>query len=103
MTEAQLQDAVRELALFRGWLFFHPYDSRKSTPGWPDVFLVHPRTGQVVVAELKATRGRVSHAQQGWIDAFAAAGVVVHVWRPEHLTGGQIARALTPNDQARTA
>jgi hypothetical protein len=98
VTEAQLQDAIRELAQIRGWLFFHPYDSRRSTPGWPDLFLVHPRTGDVVVAELKSTSGRVSQAQQTWIDAFAAAGVVVNVWRPTHLTGGQIARALTPSD-----
>lgn len=104
MTEAQLQDAIRDLAMIRGWLFFHPYDSRKSTPGWPDLFLLHPRTGDLVVAELKSNSGRVSHAQQEWIDAFAAAGVVVHVWRPAHLTNGQIARALLPSDHtARTA
>jgi hypothetical protein len=104
VTEAQLQDAIRDLAKLRGWLFFHPYDSRRSTPGWPDLFLIHPRTGEIVVAELKSAKGRVSVAQQEWIDAFAAAGVVVHVWRPAHLTGGQIARALTPSDTtARTA
>jgi hypothetical protein len=96
VTEAQLQDAIRDLAKIRGWLFFHPYDSRRSTPGWPDLFLVHPRTGEIVVAELKSTSGRVSHAQQEWIDAFATAGITVHVWRPSHLQSGQIVRALTP-------
>ena len=103
MTEAQLQDAIRDLAMIRGWLFFHPYDSRRSTPGWPDVFLLHPRTGEIVVAELKSATGKLSPSQREWIDAFATAGITVHVWRPEHLTGGQIARALTPTAQARTA
>lgn len=99
MTEAQLQQAVLELAAFRGWMAMHIHDSRRSAgSGWPDLFLLHPRTGEIVVAELKSTRGRVSHAQQEWIDAFAAAGVVVHVWRPCHLTGGQIAGALQPAD-----
>lgn len=97
MTEAQLQDAIRDLAKLRGWLFFHPYDSRRSTPGWPDLFLVHPRTGQIVVAELKSASGRLSPAQQQWIAAFAAAGITVHVWRPEHLRD-EIPAALRPAD-----
>lgn len=103
MTEKELQEAIVQLARLRGFMVFHPYDSRKSTPGWPDLFLLHPRTGEIVVAELKSTSGRVSHAQQEWIDAFAVAGTVVHVWRPAHLRNGQIASALTPNDVARTA
>jgi hypothetical protein len=103
VTEAQLQQAVIDVARFYGWLHYHTHDSRRSVAGWPDLFLVHPRTGEIVVAELKATSGRVSHAQQEWIDAFAAAGVVVNVWRPSHLTGGQVARALTPSDVARAS
>lgn len=102
MTEAELQTTVLALAKLRGWLAMHIYDSRRSAgSGWPDLFLVHPRTGDILVAELKASKGRVSHAQQQWIDAFAAAGVVVHVWRPAHLTNGQIARALMPSDSQR--
>ncbi len=102
MTEAELQAAVLDLAKLRGWMCMHIHDSRRSAgAGWPDLFLLHPRTGQIVVAELKATNGRVSPAQRQWIDGFAAAGVTVHVWRPEHLRGGQIAAALTPSDMRR--
>lgn len=103
MSEKQLQEAIIQLARLRGFMVFHPYDSRRSTPGWPDVFLLHPRTGDVVVAELKSAVGKLTPAQWEWIAAFATAGITVHVWRPEHLTGGQIARALTPSDVARTA
>lgn len=98
MTEAQLLQAVRDVAKLRGWLAYHTHDSRRSEPGFPDLVLVHPRTGDLVVAELKATKGRVSHAQQAWIDALAAAGITVHVWRPAHLAGGQIVRTLTPTE-----
>lgn len=97
MTEAQLQDAIRELAKLRGWMFFHPYDSRRSTPGFPDLVLVHPRTGQLLAVELKSVKGRVTDAQTEWLRALSLAGVDARVWRPEDLTNGQIARALTPS------
>lgn len=103
MTEKELQAAVIEIARLRGWKHYHPFDSRRSVPGWPDLFMIHPRTGEIVVAELKATKGRVSHAQQDWIDTFAVAGVVVHVWRPSDLTNGHVTRALTPSDVVRSA
>jgi hypothetical protein len=101
VTEAQLQDAIRDLARIRGWMFFHPYDSRRSTPGFPDVVLVHPRTGQLLVAELKSAAGRLTADQAAWLAALAAAGVDARVWRPEDLASGVIARALTP-DAVRT-
>lgn len=103
-SETEFQTAVLELADLRDWQYVHFFDSRRSVgAGWPDLFLIHRRTGQIVVAELKKHDGRVSPTQQRWIDLFALAGIRVHVWRPEHLTGGQIARALTPSDVARTA
>jgi hypothetical protein len=100
MTEAQLQDAIRELARIRGWMYFHPYDSRRSTPGFPDLILVHPRTGQLIAAELKSATGRLTDAQKQWIGALYRAGIDVRVWRPEDLTNGAIAAALTPTGAA---
>lgn len=104
MTEADLLQAVRDLARLRGFLVYHTHRSDRSEPGFPDVVCVHPRTGDVVIAELKASRGRVSRAQQLWLDALHLAGLTPHVWRPEHLKSGHVARALTPSDiTARTA
>lgn len=102
-SEAEFQAAVVDLATLRGWLLFHDFDSRRNTAGWPDLFMIHPRTGELLVAELKTHKGRVSKRQQVWIDAFSAAGIVVHVWRPEHMRSGQIPRALIPSDLGRTA
>jgi len=71
---------VIDLAHLTGWLCYHTHDSRRSCPGFPDVILV--RGTQLLAAELKSERGRVTPAQQGWIDALSRAGIEVHVWRP---------------------
>lgn len=92
MTERQLQDAVITLAGYLGYLVFHPYDSRRSTPGWPDLVIVGH--GRCIVAELKRERGRVSAAQQQWLDALALADIAVHIWRPWHWHSGEIERVL---------
>lgn len=92
MTERQLQDAVVEMAGYLGFLTFHPYDSRRSTPGWPD--LVICGHGRCIVAEVKRERGRVSAAQQVWLDELAAAGIATYIWRPWHYHSGEIERVL---------
>jgi VRR-NUC domain-containing protein len=66
-TERQFERAVVEYAQLRGWLAWHAYDSRKSTPGWPD--LAFARKGRLVLAELKSENGRVSTAQRRWLEA----------------------------------
>ena len=97
-TEVQFQRAVLDLAAYRGWLVFHDFDSRRNTAGFPDLVCVHERTGDLVFAELKSDRGRVSQVQQRWLDALLAGGHETHVWRPGDLRNGRIARALTPSD-----
>jgi hypothetical protein len=90
VSEKQLQSAVVQWARLNGWLVFHPFDSRRSQAGFPDLTLV--RGERLMFAELKATDGRVTGAQQEWLAALAAAGCEVHVWRPGDW--GQIERTL---------
>jgi hypothetical protein len=71
---------VRQLAHLLGWLCYHTHDSRRSQPGFPDLTLV--RGSRLLFAELKTDTGRVTAAQQQWLDALAAAGQEVYVWRP---------------------
>lgn len=100
-SEAQFQQAVVDLAKLRGWYVFHVHDARRGLgAGYPDLTMLHPRTGELLFAELKTSSGRVSQRQQEWIDALALGGHVVHVWRPAHFATGQIARALRPADIA---
>jgi hypothetical protein len=93
MTERQLQDAVMELARTLGFLVWHCYDSRNSEPGFPDLVLVHERSGALLFAELKSTAGRVTPEQDRWLRALALRGTAF-VWRPTELRDGSISRAL---------
>ena len=81
ISEKMFMQQVIQIATLTGWMCFHVHDSRKSAgSGWPDLaFCGH---GQFFMAELKSERGRVTPAQQGWIDALSRAGIEVHVWRP---------------------
>jgi hypothetical protein len=98
--ESGFQAQVLEIATLYGWLSFHDYDSRRSTPGFPDLVLV--RAPELIFAELKTERGRVSDDQARWVGALSeltreletvlaaatAAGansslaVDTYVWRP---------------------
>jgi hypothetical protein len=48
--------------------------------GFPDLILL--RGYHSIAAELKSEKGRVTSAQQAWLDAFIAAGYRGCVWRP---------------------
>lgn len=81
-SEAGFQAAVIELATLAGWLTHHEYDSRRSSPGYPDLTLVKPP--RVIFAELKTARGRVRLEQRRWLDALARCpGVEAVIWRPQ--------------------
>jgi len=54
MSEAELFENVRDYCAQGGWWMYHTHDSRKSTPGWPDVVAL--RSGCMIVAELKRQR-----------------------------------------------
>jgi len=79
LSEKAWQDQVIQLAQMYGWRVYHPFDSRRSVPGYPDLTLVNKT---LVMAELKTDRGRLSPEQREWLEALDAAGVETHVWRP---------------------
>ncbi len=81
MSELQLQAQVVQLAQAAGWLVFHPYDSRHSTRGYPDLTFAHPQRG-VVFVELKTQHGYLTRAQRDWFNTLQAAGARAYIWRP---------------------
>lgn len=97
MTEAELQEAVVELAHLFGWRVAHFRPARTAhgwrTPvaadgaGWPDLTLVRER---VVFAELKGDRGALRPDQIIWQRALAEAGAEHYVWRPKDWHSGLI-------------
>ena len=99
--EAAFQQQVEQLAAFYGWRTYHTHDSRRSTPGFPDLVMV--RGPELVFAELKTNTGRTTPEQDAWLAELElvasglralrslvpdgaplvpAATVDVYVWRP---------------------
>ena len=76
MKEIEFQDALVELAHRFGWTVFHARPSGTGKgwrtavaydgKGYPDLTMIHPETGTVAFAELKAERGTASPDQQAW-------------------------------------
>lgn len=79
-TEAHFQAGVLRLAGMLGWLPFHTFDSRRSNPGFPDLFLV--RRERAIAAELKSERGKATADQELWLAALSGAGIEAYLWRP---------------------
>jgi hypothetical protein len=80
ITEKQFQAWVTKLAKFYGYLVYHTWNSFRSTEGFPDCVMVRP--GRLLFAELKSDKGKVTPAQQTWLETLKAAGCEAHLWRP---------------------
>ena len=80
LSEKAWQAQVLELAQLYGWWTYHPYDSRRSERGWPDVAFA--RTPEFFLSEFKTEKGRLTRAQESCIGLLRSCGVEVNVWRP---------------------
>lgn len=97
LTEKEWQRTVVDLANQLGWRkAYHVYDSRRSHSGFPDLVLVRER---IIYLELKSEAGKVSDAQQEWLDALNAADGEAYVIRPRHLS--QLATILSTRGRPR--
>lgn len=85
--EAAFQAWVVAYAKDRGWLTYHTFDSRRSTPGFPDLVMLRttPAGTRLVVAELKMPGNKPTEAQRCWLRAFERSGAEVFTWWPEHV------------------
>ncbi len=92
MTEAELQEHVRLMCAQLRLYHYHPHDSRRSAPGWPDSVIIGP--GGIIFRELKTQTGRLSADQKHVGYLLTAAGLSWAVWRPSDLASGTIGRQL---------
>lgn len=92
MTEATLQETVRQLCQNLKLFHYHPHDSRRSEPGWPDSVIIGPRG--ILYRELKSHRGTLTSEQTQVRYLLLAAGADYGVWKPVQLLDGTIAREL---------
>lgn len=93
MTERELQEHVRQLCADLDLYHYHPHNSRRSAPGWPDSVIVS--RGGILFRELKTEHGSLSPEQRHVGDLITRAGGNWRVWRPRDLLDGQIAKELT--------
>jgi hypothetical protein len=81
--EKAFMGQVLELADLHGWLSYHSYDSRRSTPGFPDLVMVRNKT--LIFAELKTAKGKPSKEQTKWLEALSQVETVSsHIWKPSN-------------------
>ena len=85
--EKDFQQGVVELARFNGWKVFHPYESRRCVPGYPDLTMVRVSDRRIIFAELKTEKGRLSEYQKEWGEALTQIAsednaVSYYLWRP---------------------
>ena len=66
ITEKEFMAQVVELAKALNWTVYHPYDSRRSSYGYPDLTMVRPP--RVIFMELKNEKGRLTIPQEWWQD-----------------------------------
>lgn len=81
-SETELQRQIVDLAKAFKWWVYHTYDSRKSTPGFPDLVLIRPP--RVIFAELKSDAGRLTAEQANVLELLRQCGQVEsYIWRPK--------------------
>ena len=82
LTEKVFQKQVIELAEALGWRTYHPFLSKWSEKGYPDLTCVHARQKRICFIELKRESGKVSPHQQEWHNLLIAAGQEAYIFRP---------------------
>ncbi|MEU4513242.1 hypothetical protein AB0G05_27410 [Nonomuraea wenchangensis] len=96
LKEADLRDDyIVPLARQLGYLVYWTWNSKHSPSGFPDLFLLHPVTGVILVREQKRRRSAAAQyqpteAQQAWLDGFGVAGLDAKVWTNEDWFSGLI-------------
>lgn len=81
-TEREFLRQITDLGKILGWRVYHPFLSKWSEPGYPDLTLVRPP--RLIFAELKTDRGKVSEAQADWL-ALLGQCAETYLWRPADL------------------
>lgn len=80
LSEKEFQAQVVELARLLGWIVYHPFLSKWSERGWPDLTLIRPP--RLVFAELKRDGAKTTPAQDRFLALLGECGQEVYLWRP---------------------
>jgi len=92
MSEAELQEHVRQMCAGLGLAAQHIHDPRRCwLPGWPDVVIIGR---EIIYRELKSEYGRPTPEQTALGCKLKAAGASWKIWRPGDLLSGLIGAEL---------
>jgi hypothetical protein len=81
LTEKDFLRQIKDLAKICHWRVYHPFLSKWSERGYPDITLVRPP--RLIFAELKAEKGVLSESQCEWAELLQACpGVEYYCWKP---------------------
>lgn len=82
VSEKAFMQAVLRLARAHQWLAYHPFDSRRSLPGYPDLTLI--RNGRCLWSELKVDGASPTLQQWHWLEALRqVTHTETHLWTPD--------------------
>lgn len=79
-SEREWQAFVIQYAQIRGWWVYHTLHSQGSQAGFPDLVLI--RGPQLIWAELKSERGRLSPTQRMVAKLLLGCHQEYYLWRP---------------------
>jgi hypothetical protein len=82
VTEKVWQSQIVGLAKTLGYRVYHPFLSKWSEKGYPDLTLVSERQQRVVWIECKTEKGKMTEDQMEWIELLHRAGQEAYVFRP---------------------
>lgn len=83
LPEKEFQNkTVIPIAEMLGWFVYHPFLSKFSMRGWPDLSLLRASTRSIRFAELKSDDRTLTEDQARVIVMLRAAGMIVDIWRP---------------------
>jgi VRR-NUC domain len=91
--EREYRDQIVRLARVFGWATHFTWNSMHSPAGFPDLLLLKDR--RLIVAELKSSSGKLTRAQNAWLDHFEhLVCAEVYIWRDGINTLDEIAGIL---------
>lgn len=83
--EAEWQQTVIASAERAGWKVYHTHDSRKSNPGWPDLFCARDKSAddrRCLGIELKKDGEDPRPDQREWLELLVRCGIECFILRP---------------------
>ena len=101
ISEKDFMRQVKDLAKVFHWRVYHPFLSKWSERGFPDLSMVKEfgnNQAIMVMAELKSDKGKLTEAQKEWLDLLSKVeGVYTFVWYPHQFDDIVLILSGTPD------